>query len=106
MISPADTSNELIKLKDNGYVFRTTPPKIRGSQILADITKDRGIKKIAISYSNNKDYEKFAKIYSNALNKNNIKTSIMISHNKNTNDYSKHISALTAAGGDALSNNK
>ena len=102
MISPADTSNELIKLKDNGYVFRTTPPKIRGGQILADITSDRGIKKVAISYSDNKDYEKFAKVYSNALNKNKIKTTIMISHNKNINDYSKHISALTAAGGDAL----
>ena len=102
MISPADASNELIQLKDNGYVFRTTPPKIRGGQILADITSDRGIKKVAISYSDNKDYEKFAKIYSNALNKNKIKTTIMISHNKNINDYSKHISALTAAGGDAL----
>ena len=102
MISPADASNELIQLKDNGYVFRTTPPKIRGGQILADITSDRGIKKVAISYSDNKDYEKFAKIYSKALNKNNIKTTIMISHNKNINDYSKHISALTAAGGDAL----
>ena len=102
MISPADASNELIQLKDNGYVFRTTPPKIRGGQILADITSDRGIKKVAISYSDNKDYEKFAKIYNNALNKNKIKTTIMISHNKNINDYSKHISALTAAGGDAL----
>ena len=102
MISPADTSNELIQLKDNGYVFRTTPPKIRGSQILADITSDRGIKKVAISYSDNKNYEKFAKVYSNALNKNKIKTTIMIPHNKNINDYSKHISALTAAGGDAL----
>ncbi len=102
MISPADTSNELIQLKDNGYVFRTTPPKIRGSQILADITSDRGIKKVAISYNDNKNYEKFAKVYSNALNKNKIKTTIMIPHNKNINDYSKHISALTAAGGDAL----
>ena len=36
------------------------------------------------------------------LNKNKIENSIMIPHNKNTNDYSKHISALTAAGGDAL----
>tara|TARA_B100000963_G_scaffold133188_1_gene115949 strand:+ start:181 stop:1413 length:1233 start_codon:yes stop_codon:yes gene_type:complete len=102
MISPADTSNELIKLNDGGYVFRTTPPKIRGSQILADITSDRGIKKVAISYSDNDDYKKFAKTYSNALNKNKVKTTIMISHNKNINDYSKHISALTAAGGDAL----
>ncbi len=102
MISPADTSNELINLKDDGYVFRTTPPKLRGSQILADITSDRGIKKVAISYNNNQDFEKFARAYSNALNKSKIETSIMISHNKNTNDYSKHISALTAAGGEAL----
>ena len=102
MISPADTSNELTKLKDNGLIFRTTPSKIRGSQILADITKDRGIKKIAISYSGNKNYKKFAEFYSDALDKDNIKTSIMLPHNKNTNDYSKHISTLSAAGGDAL----
>ena len=102
MISPADSSNELIKLNDNDFLFRTTPPKIRGSQILADITLDRGIKKVAISYSNNKDFEKFAKAYSSALNKNKIKTTIIIPHNKNTNDYSKHISALSAAGGEAL----
>ena len=102
MISPADTSNELIKLKDNNLVFRTTPSKIRGSQILADITKDRGIKKIAISYSENKDYKKFAEAYKDALEKKNIKTSVILPHYKNTNDYSKHISTLSAAGGDAL----
>ena len=102
MISPADTSNELIELRDNGFVFRTTPPKIRGSQILADITKDRGIRKVAISYSNDKDYKKFAEFYRDKLDKNNIKSTIMLPHNKNTNDYSKHISTLSAAGGDAL----
>ena len=52
--------------------------KLEEVKFLADITKDRGIKKVAISYSNNKDYEKFAKAYSNALNKNKIETSIMI----------------------------
>ena len=102
MISPADSSNELITLKDNDYVFRTTPSKIRGSQILADITNDRGIKKIAISYSSEKEYKNFAKAFGDALKKKNIKTSVMLSHNKNVNDYSKHISALSAAGGDAL----
>ena len=59
MISPGDTSNELINLKDDGYVFRTTPPKLRGSQILDEITSDRGIKKVAISYSNNQEFESF-----------------------------------------------
>ena len=102
MISPADNSNELITLKDNAYLFRTTPSKIRGSEILADITKDRGIRKIAISYSNEKEYKKFAKAFSDALDKKNVKTTIMLSHNRNVNDYSKHISALSAAGGDAL----
>ena len=102
MISPADNSNELIELKDNGYLFRTTPSKIRGSKILADITNDRGIRKIAISYSNKKEYKKFAKAFSDALDKKNVKTTIMLSHNGNVNDYSKHISALSAAGGDAL----
>ena len=102
MISPADSSNELIGLKDNDFIFRTTPSKIRGSQILADITKDRGIRKLAISYSSDRDYIKFAEAYDKALKKNNIKTSIMVSHDKDTNDYSKHISTLSAAGGDAL----
>ena len=102
MISPADSSNELTGLKDNNYVFRTTPPKIRGSQILADITKDRGIRNLAISYSSDRDYKKFAEAFDKALKKNNIKTSVMVPHNQNTNDYSKHISTLTAAGGDAL----
>ncbi len=102
MISPADSSNELTGLKDNNYVFRTTPSKIRGSQILADITKDRGIRNLAISYSSNKDYKKFAEAYDKALKKNNIRTSVMVPHNQSTNDYSKHISTLTAAGGDAL----
>tara|TARA_B100000575_G_C23120688_1_gene648490 strand:+ start:254 stop:1477 length:1224 start_codon:yes stop_codon:yes gene_type:complete len=102
MISPADNSNELINLEDNGLFFRTTPSKLRGSQILADITKDRGIKTVAISHSDEKDYKKFAEEYSNILMNKNIKTSIMISHTKNINDYSKHVSALTAAGGDAL----
>ena len=102
MISPADTSNELITLKDNGFLFRTTPSKIRGSQILAEITKDRGIKSVAISYGRDNDYENFARAYSEILNKSNIKTSIMVPHVKNTKDYSNHISTLTAAGGDAL----
>ena len=102
MISPVDNSSELIKLKDNDYVFRTTPSKIRGSQILADITNDRGVRKIAISHSSDKEYKNFAKAFNDALNKKNIKTTIMLSHDKNVNDYSKHISALSAAGGDAL----
>ena len=57
MISPSATSPGLTTLDDNGYFFRTAPSDARGGQILADITKDRKIKSVAISYTNN-DYEK------------------------------------------------
>ena len=53
MISPADTSNELINLDDKGFFFRTTPSDTRGGEILADITKDRNIKRVAITYVDN-----------------------------------------------------
>ena len=63
LISPADNSNELLNLNDRNFVFRTTPSKIRGSKILAEITKDRGIKKVAISIYNDLDNKTFANFF-------------------------------------------
>ena len=102
LISPADNSNELLNLNDRNFVFRTTPSKIRGSKILAEITKDRGIKKVAISIYNDLDNKTFANFFKNELSKKDIETTIAISHNENSDDYADHISALTAAGGDAV----
>ena len=53
MISPSATSPGLTTLDDKGYFFRTAPSDARGGQILADITKDRGVKSVAITYTNN-----------------------------------------------------
>ncbi len=102
LISPADNSNELLNLNDRNFVFRTTPSKIRGSKILAEITKDRGIKKVAISIYNDLDNKTFANFFKNELKKKDIETTIAISHNENSDDYADHISALAAAGGDAV----
>ena len=55
MISPSATSPGLTTLDDKGLFFRTAPSDARGGQILADITKDRGIKSVAVTYTNN-DY--------------------------------------------------
>ena len=57
MISPSETSPGLTDLDDKGFFFRTAPSDARGGQILADITKDRGVGSIAITYTNN-DYGK------------------------------------------------
>ena len=57
MISPSATSPGLTTLDDKGFFFRTAPSDARGGQILAEITKDRGIDSVAITYTNN-DYGK------------------------------------------------
>jgi len=57
MISPSATSPGLTDLADNGLFFRTAPSDARGGQILADITNDRGVKSVAVTYTNN-DYGK------------------------------------------------
>ena len=46
MISPAAASASLTSLDDKGFFFRTTPSEARGGQILADITKDRRVKRV------------------------------------------------------------
>ena len=50
MISPSATSPGLTTLADNGFFFRTAPSDARGGAILADITKDRKVKSVAITY--------------------------------------------------------
>ena len=54
--SPSATSPGVTTLKDKGLFFRTAPSDARGGQILADITKDRGVKS-AVSYTHLRAHE-------------------------------------------------
>ena len=102
MISPSATSPGLTDLADNGYFFRTAPSDARGGQILADITKDRKIKSVAITYTNN-DYGKgLADVYAGAVKAHGIKVTAMAAHEDGKADYSAEIATLASAGGDAV----
>ena len=102
MISPADSSFDLNKFEDKKLFFRTVANDTRMSEILADITKDRGIKKVAITFSNT-DYDKnMALTYKNALENKKIQVTIFKEHKQNDDNYSKYVSSLAAAGGEAL----
>ena len=102
MISPSATSPGLTDLADNGYFFRTAPSDARGGQILADITNDRKIKSVAITYTNN-DYGKgLADVYSAAVKAHGIKVTAMASHEDGKADYSAEVATLASAGGDAV----
>ena len=91
MISPSATSPGLTTLDDKGYFFRTAPSDARGGQILADITRDRGVKSVAITYTNN-DYVKA----------HGIKVTTVAAHEDGKADYSAEVATLASAGGDAV----
>ena len=102
MISPSATSPGLTDLADNGFFFRTAPSDARGGQILADITKDRKVKSVAITYTNN-DYGKgLADVYAAAVKAHGIKVTTVESHEDGKADYSAEVATLASAGGDAV----
>ena len=102
MISPSATSPGLTDLDDNGLFFRTAPSDARGGQILADITKDRKIKSVAITYTNN-DYGKgLADVYEAAVKAHGIKVTAVASHEDGKADYTAEVATLAAAGGVAV----
>ena len=102
MISPSATSPGLTDLADNGFFFRTAPSDARGGQILADITKDRKVKSVAITYTNN-DYGKgLADVYAAAVKAHGIKVTAVESHEDGKADYSAEVATLASAGGDAV----
>ena len=102
MISPSATSPGLTDLDDNGFFFRTAPSDARGGQILADITKDRAVKSIAITYTNN-DYGKgLADVYEAAVKAHGITVTTVTSHEEGKADYSSEVATLASAGGDAV----
>jgi branched-chain amino acid transport system substrate-binding protein len=102
MISPSATSPGLTTLDDNGLFFRTAPSDARGGQILADVTKDRKVKSVAITYTNN-DYGKgLADVYKAAAEAHGIKVTAVTAHEDGKADYSSEVATLASAGGDAM----
>ncbi|HER27594.1 MAG TPA: branched-chain amino acid ABC transporter substrate-binding protein [Rhodospirillales bacterium] len=98
MVSPSATSPGLSSLKDKGLFFRTAPSDARQGEVMADILKSRGIKEVAVTYTNN-DYGKgladsFAKSFAAAGGK----ISISAAHEDGKADYSAEVGALSASG--------
>ena len=102
MISPSATSPGLTDLDDKGLFFRTAPSDARGGQILADITNDRGVKSVAVTYTNN-DYGKgLADVYAAAVKAHGIEVTAVAAHEDGKADYSAEVATLASAGGDAV----
>ncbi|WP_236843245.1 ABC transporter substrate-binding protein [Bradyrhizobium icense] len=56
-ISPASTAPAITTLKDDGFLFRTTPHDALQGVVLGDVAKEQGFSNVAVIYVNN-DYGK------------------------------------------------
>jgi len=102
MISPSATSPGLTTAEDNGLFFRTAPSDARGGEVLADITADRGISSVAITYVNTDYGVGLADVYEAAAEARGIEVTAKTAHEGDKADYSAEVGVLSAAGGDAL----
>ena len=102
MISPSATSPALSTIEDKGFFFRTAPSDARQGQVLADIVMGRGIKEVAVTYTNN-DYGKgLDDAFTSAYEKAGGKVAISAAHEDGKADYSAEVAALDASGADTL----
>ena len=102
MISPSATSPALSSVEDNGLFFRTSPSDARQSEVMADIILEKGMKSVAVTYTNN-DYGKgLADAFEAAFTAKGGAVTINAPHEDGKADYAAEVGALAAAGGDAL----
>ena len=102
MISPSATSPALSTAKDDGLFFRTAPSDARQGEVMAQILLDRGINKVAVTYTNN-DYGKgLADSFASAYKAAGGTITISAAHEDGKADYSAEVAALASAGGERL----
>lgn len=102
MVSPSATSPALSTIDDKDHFFRTAPSDARQGEVLADVVIGKGMKEVAVTYTNN-DYGKgLAESFASAFEAVGGSISISAAHEDGKADYSAEVAALDAAGGDAL----
>ena len=102
MISPSATSPGLSTMDDNGLFFRTSPSDAREGEVMAEILQERGVKSIALTYTNN-DYGKgLADAIQTSFEAIGGEVTIVAAHEDGKADYSAEVGALASAGGEIL----
>ena len=102
MISPSATSPALSTAEDNGLFFRTAPSDARQGAVMTEVIMDRGIKEVALTYTNN-DYGKgLADAFQAEFEAAGGTVTISTGHEDGKADYAAEVGALAAAGGDVL----
>jgi branched-chain amino acid transport system substrate-binding protein len=102
LFSPSATSPALSTLEDNDLFFRASPSDARQGQVISEVLQEKGIKSIAMTYTNN-DYGKgLADSIQSNFEAAGGTVTISSPHEDGKGDYSAEVAALTQAGGDIL----
>ncbi|NKB62299.1 MAG: ABC transporter substrate-binding protein [Gammaproteobacteria bacterium] len=102
MVSPSATSPALSSIEDNGLFHRTAPSDARQGEVLAQVLNDRGIKNVAVTFTNN-DYGKgLAQSFEGAFGAVGGSVAISAAHEDGKADYSAEVAALSASGAEHL----
>ena len=102
MISPSATTPLLSMLDEKNLFFRTTAPSNRDGEVLAEITKDKGIKRIAVSFQDTNYGKELERNFKKTLNNSNVEITVSVPIKINKTDLSNEVSVLAAAGGNAV----
>jgi len=102
MISPSATSPALSTAEDDDLFFRTAPSDAREGEVMTDVLMDRGVKTVALTYTNN-DYGKgLAEAFAGSFAAKGGTITINAAHEDGKADYSAEVGALASAGGEVL----
>jgi branched-chain amino acid transport system substrate-binding protein len=102
MVSPSATSPALSTAEDDGLFFRTATSDARQGEVMADVLMARGVKKVAVTFTNN-DYGKgLSEAFKAAFEKAGGTVTIVAAHEDGKADYAAEVGALASAGGDVL----
>ena len=102
MVSPAATSPLLTMLDEKKLFFRTTAPSSRDGEVLAKIIKNKGIKRIAVTFQDTNYGKGLERNFKKTLNDSNVEITVSVPIKVNKTDLSNEVSILAAAGGDAV----
>ncbi len=102
MISPSATSPALTTVRDNGLFFRTAPSDARQGEVIAEMLREKGVRRAALTFTNNDYGRGLANSIQTNFEKQGGRITISAAHEDGKGDYTAEVAALAAAGGDIL----
>ncbi|HEX6120921.1 MAG TPA: ABC transporter substrate-binding protein [Dongiaceae bacterium] len=101
-ISPTATSPDMTTMKDKDWVFRVVPSDAYQGQVLAKLTMDQGVKKVALTYANNDYAAPLAKAFSDSYKKLGGIVTAEVKHEEKQPSYTTELATLAKGDPEAL----